>query len=69
VPVTRAAALRSDETRDRVTNVELFVDLVYVFAVTRLSTLLLEDVSVRGALETASCSRWSGRSGSTRPGR
>jgi low temperature requirement protein LtrA len=53
VPVTRAAALRSDETRDRVTNVELFFDLVYVFAVTRLSALLLEDVSVRGALETA----------------
>jgi low temperature requirement protein LtrA len=53
VPVTRAAALRSDEARDRVTNVELFFDLVYVFAVTRLSALLLEDVSVRGALETA----------------
>jgi low temperature requirement protein LtrA len=51
--VTRAAALRSDEARDQVTNVELFFDLVYVFAVTRLSALLLEDVSVRGALETA----------------
>jgi low temperature requirement protein LtrA len=53
VPVTRAAALRSDETRDRVTNVELFYDLVYVFAITQLSVLLLEDVSVRGALQTA----------------
>ncbi len=51
--MTRAAALRSDEARDRVTNVELFFDLVYVFAVTQLATLLLEDVSVRGALETA----------------
>lgn len=51
--MTRAAALRSDDARDRVTNVELFFDLVYVFAVTQLSRLLLEDVSLRGALETA----------------
>jgi low temperature requirement protein LtrA len=36
----------------RVTPLELFFDLVYVFAVTQLSHLLLEHLSLRGALET-----------------
>jgi low temperature requirement protein LtrA len=36
-----------------VTNVELFFDLVYVFAVTQLSHLLLGHLTTRGALETA----------------
>ena len=36
----------------RVTPLELFFDLVYVFAVTRLSHLLLDHLSIRGALET-----------------
>src|SRR5918994_1439914 len=36
----------------RVTPVELFFDLVYVFAVTQLSHRLLEHLSVRGVLET-----------------
>ncbi len=36
----------------RVTSMELFFDLVYVFAVTQLSHLLLEDLSVRGAART-----------------
>jgi low temperature requirement protein LtrA len=35
-----------------VTPLELFFDLVYVFAVTQLSHRLLEHLSVRGALET-----------------
>jgi low temperature requirement protein LtrA len=35
-----------------VTSVELFFDLVYVFAVTQLSHLLLEHLTARGALET-----------------
>jgi low temperature requirement protein LtrA len=36
-----------------VTSVELFFDLVYVFAVTQLSHLLLHDLTTRGALNTA----------------
>src|ERR1051325_11346347 len=36
----------------RVTATELFFDLVYVFAVTPLSHLLLGHLSVRGALQT-----------------
>jgi low temperature requirement protein LtrA len=37
----------------RVTNVELFFDLVYVFAVTQLSHHLLSDPTITGALQTA----------------
>jgi low temperature requirement protein LtrA len=36
----------------RVTPLELFFDLVYVFAVTQLSHRMLEHLSVRGVLET-----------------
>jgi low temperature requirement protein LtrA len=44
--------LRSDEEGARVTNVELFFDLVYVFAVTQLSHLLVDHTSIEGALQT-----------------
>ena len=37
---------------ERVTSLELFFDLVYVFAVTQLSHRLLDHLSVGGALET-----------------
>jgi low temperature requirement protein LtrA len=37
----------------RVTNVELFFDLVYVFAVTQLSHHLLHDPTIAGAVQTA----------------
>src|SRR5215211_3379734 len=37
---------------ERVTPLELFFDLVYVFAVTQLSHRLLDHLSVGGALET-----------------
>jgi low temperature requirement protein LtrA len=37
----------------RVTNVELFFDLVYVFAVTQLSHHLLKNPTITGALQTA----------------
>src|SRR5215467_5852967 len=37
----------------RVTNVELFFDLVYVFAVTQLSHHLLHNPTITGALQTA----------------
>ena len=40
------------ERRERVAFMELFFDLVYVFAITQLSHLLLEHLSVRGALQT-----------------
>jgi low temperature requirement protein LtrA len=41
-----------DGGEQRVTPLELFFDLVYVFAITQLSHLLLEHLSVEGALET-----------------
>jgi low temperature requirement protein LtrA len=43
--------LRSRDTHARVTNVELFFDLVFVFAVTQLSHTLLEHRTLAGALE------------------
>ncbi len=54
-----AEAVRRDlmrdraEGRQRVTNVELFFDLVYVFAVTQLSHYLLQHRTLSGALESA----------------
>jgi len=44
--------LRSRDSHARVTNVELFFDLVFVFAVTQLSHRLLEHMSLAGALQT-----------------
>lgn len=41
-----------DGGEQRVTPLELFFDLVYVFAITQLSHRLLEHLSLRGALET-----------------
>lgn len=43
--------LRSRDTHAAVPPEELFFDLVYVFAVTQLSHLLLEHLSLKGALE------------------
>ena len=49
----RVSVLRtSDKGEQQVTPLELFFDLVYVFAVTQLSHLLLEHPTVGGALET-----------------
>jgi len=45
--------LRSRDSHARVTYVELFFDLVFVFAVTQLSHTLLEHLSPGGALQTA----------------
>ncbi len=44
--------LRSHTGAERATNVELFFDLVYVFAVTQLSHHLLQHTTVGGALQT-----------------
>jgi low temperature requirement protein LtrA len=49
------SAVLRERTRDEappVTSVELFFDLVYVFAVTQLSQHLLHHLTARGALET-----------------
>src|ERR1700744_968959 len=43
--------LRDRSGVQRVTNIELFFDLVYVFAVTQLSHYLLGHATVRGALQ------------------
>ena len=48
-----AGVLRDrEEGEQRVTPLELFFDLVYVFAITQLSHLLLEHLTVGGALQT-----------------
>ncbi len=43
---------RSRGTEQRTTNLELFFDLVFVFAITQLSHLLLDHLSVQGSLQT-----------------
>jgi low temperature requirement protein LtrA len=49
----RLGNLRRTSDEQRVAPIELFFDLVYVFAVTQLSHHLLADVSIKGALQTA----------------
>jgi len=48
----RRNLLRDRGSQQRVTNIELFFDLVYVFAVTQLSHYLLRRPTVDGALQT-----------------
>ena len=50
-PPQTARLLRDRSVVQRVTNIELFFDLVYVFAVTQLSHYLLGHPTVRGALQ------------------
>jgi low temperature requirement protein LtrA len=45
--------LRDRSGNQRVTNIELFFDLVYVFAVTQLSHYLLREPTIDGAFQTA----------------
>jgi low temperature requirement protein LtrA len=52
-PARRPDLLRGRTGAGRVTNVELFFDLVYVFAVTQLSHFLLGHTTIAGALQTA----------------
>jgi low temperature requirement protein LtrA len=53
VPQARQLSLmRAPATARRVTNIELFFDLVYVFAVTQLSHYLLAHPTLTGALRT-----------------
>lgn len=51
-PTAHSDLLRSRGSHARVTYVELFFDLVFVFAVTQLSHTLLAHLSVPGAVET-----------------
>src|SRR5436305_2580780 len=51
-PESRVPPLLRDRSgAHRVTNIELFFDLVYVFAVTQLSHYLLHHATVAGALQ------------------
>lgn len=53
--MTRSASmlrLRSEHGHNKVTFVELFFDLIFVFAITQLSHLLLHHFSLHGAAET-----------------
>jgi low temperature requirement protein LtrA len=50
---TRRTALRRGEGAGQVTNIELFFDLVYVFAVTQLSHLLVQHPTAESAIQTA----------------
>ena len=49
-PPRTARLLRDRSSVQRVTNIELFFDLVYVFAITQLSHYLLGHADLRGAL-------------------
>ena len=46
------SVLRDRDAQPGVTTMELFFDVVYVFAITQLSHTLIEHLSVRGAIET-----------------
>jgi low temperature requirement protein LtrA len=48
-----AVSLLRAGSRVAVTNIEVFFDLVYAFAVTQLSHYLLDHATVEGALQTA----------------
>lgn len=48
----RATTLRSRDEAARVSNEELFFDLVYAFSVTQLSHYLLDHLTLSGALQT-----------------
>src|ERR1700735_2173716 len=51
VPARTTRLLRDRSGQQRVTNIELFFDLVYVFAITQLSHYLLGHATVPGALQ------------------
>ena len=50
---TRFQRRRGDGQEQRATTLELFYDLVFVFAITQISHLLLEHLTWRGAAEAA----------------
>src|SRR4051812_8275445 len=50
---SRQLRARGDGATQSITTVELFFDLVYVFAVTQLSHLILDDLSITGVAHAA----------------
>jgi low temperature requirement protein LtrA len=52
IPATRIAVSRSPHAERVVTPLELFFDLVYVFAIGQLSHHLLEHIDLRTGAET-----------------
>ena len=68
-PTPLAARLLRDRSGSQpVTNIELFFDLVYVFAITQLSHYLLGHATALGALQAGLLLVMVSLSGSTRPG-
>ena len=59
---------REGQEANRVTNIELFFDLVFVFAVTQLSHRLLTHLDLTGAVETLILFSLCGGCGFTRLG-
>src|SRR5918912_2422456 len=51
--MTRPGLRRTDDREQRATSLELFYDLVFVFAVTQVSHHLLGDLTWRGAGQSA----------------
>ena len=50
-----ASLRRADGAEQRTTSLELFYDLVFVFAITQVSHLLLSHLSWEGAGQSALC--------------
>src|SRR3954447_15345043 len=50
---TRHLRPRGEGAEQQTTAIELFFDLVFVFAITRLSQLVLDDLTIRGLLRAA----------------
>jgi len=55
-PPARHLRPREEGLEQRTTTVELFFDLVYVFAVTQLSDMILGDLTMAGSGGRRSCS-------------
>lgn len=53
VDMPAVSLMRARSGEQVVTNIEVFFDLVFAFAVTQLSHYLLEHATVEGALQTA----------------
>jgi low temperature requirement protein LtrA len=56
------------EREQRVTPLELFFDLVVVFAFTQVTELMSDDLTWRGSVAACSCSPRSGGRGRAMPG-
>ena len=66
--LSRAELVRDADSEPRTTTLELFYDLVFVFAITQVSHLLLDNLTWRGAGQAALILLVSGGRGTTRRG-